>query len=222
MDTRGMSIRFQDTSLGLSGTLRAVRAQVSGESITLAALLGLIGEQGLLLFVMFLMVPFLLPVSIPGMSTVFSLVVILVGAGVVMNRIPWLPPRLLAHAIAVERLMPALDKAIGLTTRIERVIRPRWSALTHGATLNRWNGMMIILSGVLLLMPFVMVPFANTLPGLAVLLLAAGMIQRDGLFVLMGYLMVLVTLIYFGALIYGVVMLGVGLQDFESIKALLR
>jgi len=222
MDTRGMSIRFQDTSLGLSDTLRAVRAQVSGESITLAALLGLIGEQGLLLFVMFLMVPFLLPVSIPGMSTVFSLVVILVGAGVVMNRIPWLPPRLLAHAIAVERLMPALDKAIGLTTRIERVIRPRWSALTHGATLNRWNGMMIILSGVLLLMPFVMVPFSNTLPGLAVLLLAAGMIQRDGLFVLMGYLMVLVTLIYFGALIYGVVMLGVGLQDFESIKAFLR
>lgn len=217
-----MSIHFQDSSLGLSDTLREVRAQVRGETITLAALLGLIGEQGLLLFVMFLMVPFLLPVSIPGMSTVFSLVVILVGAGVVMNRIPWLPPRLLGHAVAVERLVPALDKAIGLTMRIERVIRPRWSVLTHGATLNRWNGMMIIFSGVLLLMPFVMVPFSNTLPGLAVLLLAAGMIQRDGLFVLMGYLMVLVTLIYFGALIYGVVMLGASLQDFSAIEALLR
>lgn len=217
-----MNLRFEDTTLALSDTLRGVRAVITGETVTLGGLLALIGEQGLLLFVMFLMVPFLLPVSIPGMSTIFSVVVILVGAGVVMNRLPWLPDRLLARTISVERLLPALDKAVVVTTRIERLIRPRWPALTHGATLNRFNGLMVILSGVLLLMPFVMVPFSNTLPGLAVLLLAAGMIQRDGLFVLLGYAMVLVTLVYFGLLIWGALMLGTTLHDFAALRPLLR
>ena len=86
-----MSIRFEDSARPLSDTLRQVRAGITTEEVTLGELLRLIGEQGLLLFVMFLMTPFLLPVSIPGMSTVFSVIAILVGLGVMMNRIPWLP-----------------------------------------------------------------------------------------------------------------------------------
>lgn len=216
-----VSLRFEDSSRPLSDTLRQVRAGLVGEAVTLGELLRLIGEQGLLLFVMFLMTPFLLPVSIPGMSTVFSVVAILVGAGVVMNRIPWLPERVMARSIARASLLPALDRAISLTTTLERFIRPRWPALTHGPSLNRLNGLMIIFGAVLLLMPFVMVPFSNTFPGVAILLLAAGMVQRDGLFVMLGYVMIAVTLIYFTALGYAVFMLGANLKDLAALKALL-
>lgn len=216
-----MSIRFEDSTRPLSDTLRHVRAGITAEEVTLGELLRLIGEQGLLLFVMFLMTPFLLPVSIPGMSTVFSVIAILVGLGVMMNRIPWLPQRVLLRSVASASLLPALDRAIGLTSVLERFIRPRWPALTHGASLNRLNGLMIIFAAVLLLMPFVMVPFSNTFPGVAILLLAAGMVQRDGLFVVLGYAMVVVTLIYFAALGYAVFMLGSNLQDLSALKALL-
>lgn len=216
-----MSVRFEDSTRPLSDTLRHVRAGITAEEVTLGELLRLIGEQGLLLFVMFLMTPFLLPVSIPGMSTVFSVIAILVGLGVMMNRIPWLPQRVLLRSVASASLLPALDRAIGLTSVLERFIRPRWPALTHGASLNRLNGLMIIFAAVLLLMPFVMVPFSNTFPGVAILLLAAGMVQRDGLFVVLGYAMVVVTLIYFAALGYAVFMLGSNLQDLSALKALL-
>ena len=213
-----MSIRFHDTDRTLSQTLRDVREAVQGEHVSLAHLLELIGEQGLLLFVMFLMVPFLLPVSIPGVSTVFSLVVIMVGFGVVLNRLPWLPARLLSHRVAVENLIPALDKGILLMQRIERVIQPRWLWLTHSATLNRVNGAMLVLGGVLLLFPLGLVPFSNTFPGVAVLLLAAGLIERDGLFIFLGYVMVGVTLVYFGALARAVLVLGLNLQDNDLIS----
>ena len=101
-----MSIRFEDSARPLSDTLRQVRAGITTEEVTLGELLRLIGEQGLLLFVMFLMTPFLLPVSIPGMSTVFSVIAILVGLGVMMNRIPWLPQRVLLRSVASVSLLP--------------------------------------------------------------------------------------------------------------------
>ncbi len=217
-----MTVSFHDTKQSLSETLLEVRQSIQGEQITLGCLLELVGEQGLLLFVMLLMVPFLLPVSIPGVSTVFSLVVILVGVGVALNRLPWLPGRLLNRAIAVESLLPALDKGISLTRRIDKVIQPRLLALTHGATLNRFNGVMMVVAGILLLFPLGLIPFSNTLPGVAVLLLAAGLLQRDGLFVLLGYLMVLITLVYFGVLAYAVLVIGANLQDMSSLKGLFR
>jgi hypothetical protein len=217
-----VSLQPVDSDASLSETLARVRAALTGERVTLQELLVLIGEQGLLLFVMFLMVPFLLPVSIPGVSTVFSVVVVLVGAGIASNRLPWLPQRLLARSVPVDSLLPALDRAVVLMHRIDRVIRPRLLVLTHGATLNRINGIMLVLGGVLLLFPLGLVPFSNTLPGLAVLLLAAGLLQRDGIFVLLGYLMLALTVCYFAALAWAVFVIGANLQDLAEPAAWFR
>lgn len=207
-----MAVAFKDTEQTLSETLTAVSKSITGESVTLRQLFELIGEQSMLLFCMFLMVPFLLPVSIPGVSTVFSLVVMLAGVGVMLNRVPWLPGRLMNRSIATESLLPALEKGSRMMARIDRVIRPRMLALTHGATVNRFNGFMLFASGVLLIFPFGLVPFSNTLPALAVLFLCAGMIQRDGLFILLGYLMFVVTVVYFGALFVAAIAAGQGIS----------
>src|SRR5690606_33103784 len=51
---------------------RAVDA-IDGETVTLRALIALIGEHGLLFICALLTIPFLIPVSIPGVSTVFGL-----------------------------------------------------------------------------------------------------------------------------------------------------
>jgi hypothetical protein len=217
-----MSVRFKDTDRSLAEALRAVRESIRGESVTLGQLLELVGEQGLLLFVMLLMVPFLLPVSIPGVSTLFSMVVIFVGIGVVLNRLPWFPRRLLERRIATATLLPALDKGSQLLQRIDRVIRPRCLALTDGGSINRLNGVMLIVGGVLLLFPLGFVPFSNTFPGLAVLLLAAGIAQRDGVFIVLGYLMILVTVVYFCALALAATALGKNVVGLEFIQKLVN
>jgi hypothetical protein len=216
-----LRIDFEDTSQSLGASLRRVCAALDTDEVALGRLLALLGEQGLLLFVMFLMIPFLLPVSIPGVSTVFSLVVILVGLGVVGNRIPWLPERLMARKLATRTLLPALERGARLLDRIDAVITPRLLPLTHGTTINRLNGAALIVSGVLLLFPLGLVPFSNTLPGIAVLLLAAGMAQRDGVFVILGYLMVGVTVVYFALLAYAVFAVGARLGDLDALDRII-
>ncbi len=73
---------FEDTRVALGVALRRLIATIQGEQVTLRELLALVGEQGLLLFCVVLTLPFLLPVSIPGVSTLFGLVIILVSLGI--------------------------------------------------------------------------------------------------------------------------------------------
>jgi hypothetical protein len=208
-----MSVTLHDPSKTLSETLTDTARSIKGDSISLRQLLELIGEQGMLMFCMILMVPFLLPVSIPGISTVFSVVVIFIGIGVTLNRVPWLPQRLMNRSFATENLVPALEKGARTMTRLDRFIRPRLLVMTHGATINRLNGLLLIFGGVLLIFPFGLIPFSNTLPALAVVFLCAGMLQRDGIFILLGYVMLAVTVIYFGALLVGAVLAGQGISS---------
>jgi hypothetical protein len=215
-----MSLEFKTAERSLSEALRVVRHSIDGEAITLGELLALVGEQGLLLLVMLLMVPFLLPVSIPGVSTVFSMVVIFVGVGVVLNRIPWFPQRLLARPIATANLLVAIDKSAQLMRRIDKVIRPRFLMLSESVSSNRLHGVMLILGGVLLLFPLGFVPFSNTCPGVAVLLLAAGIAQRDGIFIVLGYLMTVVTIVYFTLLALAATAVGKNLINLDAIQAL--
>ena len=51
------------------------------------------------------------------------------------------------------------------------------------------------------MVPFGLIPLTNTLPGLAILFLSVGILQRDGGCILLGYLTNLVTVVYFTQLV---------------------
>lgn len=195
-----MDSRFHDTDVALSVALKRTIAEIHGDRITLQQLLGLIGEQGLLVFCTILTIPFLLPVSIPGVSTVFGLVIIFIGISVTLNRALWLPERILRHELTRDHLVPVLEKGIHFFGRLEQWMRVRLRQLTEGELMNRLNGLALTSSGVLLLFPLSFIPFSNTLPALAVLLLALGMLQRDGVFIVAGYSALGLTVLYFAGL----------------------
>ena len=208
-----MSIEFKDNAETLRVTLERTADAIGGKAVTLRDIVALIGEQGLLLICAVLTIPFLLPVSIPGVSTVFGLAIILISIGITANRAPWLPRRIMDRPIDAGKLVATLRKGAGIVRRIEAVIRPRLTALTGSAAINRFNGLMLILGGVLLMFPLGLVPFSNTLPAFAILFLCIGMSQRDGLFVLAGYAATLATIVYFSLLAYLAVMAGQGVAS---------
>ena len=208
-----MTTDFRDTSDTLRVTLERTAEAIGGKAVTLREILALIGEQGLLLMCAVLTIPFLLPVSIPGVSTVFGLAIILISIGITANRAPWLPRRIMDRPIDAEKLVPTLMKGAGIVRRIEAVIRPRLTALTGSDAINRFNGLMLILGGVLLMFPLGLVPFSNTLPAFAILFLCIGMSQRDGWFVVAGYATIVATIVYFSLLAYLAIIAGQGIAS---------
>jgi hypothetical protein len=191
-----MSIVFQDTARKVSDTLSETARAIPSEGMTLRQLLGTLGEQGLLLFCIFLTVPFLLPVQIPGLSTVFGLLIAVIAVGVTINRIPRFPQWLMEHHVPAKHLSLVLEHGARLFARVERWVCPRWLAFTHRPIMNRVTGLFLLLAAVLLTLPLLL-PFSNMLPALAIFLLTVGILQRDGLFILCGYVVILGTVVYF-------------------------
>ena len=193
-----------DDSASLGEQLAAIIEALPADHLTLGELLDVFGDEGLLLLTMLLTLVFLIPVSIPGVSTVFGAAILLVGISRLIGRPLWLPARLRDKALPADRLRPGLTGRMTWVRRLERISRPhRLRSLVVGRAQNLFNNLAFILAALLLMAPFDFVPFSNTLPALALLFLAAGLIQRDGVAVLLGYLANVGTIIYFGILIGG-------------------
>ena len=196
------AVQFRNPEVRLSEALEATRVAVTGHRVTLRELLGLVGEQGLLVFCAILAMPFLLPVSLPFMSTALGTPMLLIGIAVVMNRVPWLPERLLDHALPTETVQHVLERAAHAAGRFEHLVRPRLLGLTASPAVNSVNGTVLVLAVLLLMAPLPFVPLANTLPGIGIILLCLGMAERDGRVIVAGYVVTLVSAVYVGTLLY--------------------
>ncbi|MBM4242453.1 MAG: exopolysaccharide biosynthesis protein [Deltaproteobacteria bacterium] len=198
----------REESEKLSAQFAAIARSLPDEKLPVQDLLERVGQSGMLLFAVFLTLPFLVPVSVPGVSTVFGLLIILIGIGFALDRLPWLPSFVMKRTVPAGKLGTALEQGSKLVARIEGFLHPRLGFLVHGLGVNRLNGLALAFAGVLLMAPFGFVPFSNTVPGLAILFLALGMLERDGVFVILGYLMTVATCVYFGVLIWGAYQAG--------------
>ena len=174
---------------------------ISGDTITLKALMERTGREGMLLICALATLPFLIPVSIPGVSTVFGAAIILLAVALFLDRLPWLPQRLQNKPLDAKKLVPALRKGVRLVAKLDRWIQPRWSRWTTPSWV-RVHSAAVVFGGLLLMAPLGLIPFSNTAPAVGILFLTVGMLQRDGLCVLLGYLGLALAVIYFSVLGY--------------------
>ncbi|WP_223878021.1 exopolysaccharide biosynthesis protein [Luteimonas sp. MC1825] len=188
----------------LGEQLLAVIDRLPTGDMTLGTLLEVLGDEGLLVIAILLTLVFLIPVSIPGVSTVFGAAILLVGISRLSGRPLWVPARLRTRALPADRLRPGLIAGMAWVRRLEQVSRPhRISAAVDGRAVEAFNNLAFIFAALLLMAPFGFVPFSNTLPALALLLYAVGFIQRDGGAVLLGHVATIGTVAYFSVLIGG-------------------
>ena len=139
-------------------------------------------------------------IAIPffGLSTPFGLAIALVGAqlAIGMPR-PWLPKR----ARRRELSMAMLDRVLGILQRrtkfLARSTRRRWERIL----MPRLVGLGIVLLGLGLALPLP-VPGSNMIFLIPLFVYAVGLLERDGVWVMLGHLGTLVDmtlLVVFGA-----------------------
>src|SRR5690606_27466143 len=120
-------------------------ARLPSGTMTLGELLGVIGDEGLLVLSILLTLVFLIPVAIPGVSTVFGAAILLVGISRLSGRPLWVPRRLAERPLPADRLRPALAGGMSWVQRLERVSRPhRLAALVDGRAQRVFNNLAFI------------------------------------------------------------------------------
>jgi hypothetical protein len=188
----------------LSEELAMILREFEVETVTLREVLGLLHGRGFMLLIMLLALPFCTPVPLPGLSTPFGLIIAIVGARISFGAKPWLPSRLLDT-----RLPPKIfAKVFALTRKIilgfERLLRPRLLWVTSTPRREQLHGIPIVICALMLLLPLP-VPFSNVVPAWGVMLIAGGLLERDGAFIIAGYIASLITIAFFAAIgLFGV------------------
>jgi hypothetical protein len=154
------------------------------------------------LLLILLSLPFLTPIPLPFLSTALGLIMMLIGVRLALGKRPWLPKRVLQHKVSGRHLIRILHAGSRLLRGLEIFLRPRLHFVHSTWIFQRITGVLILLCGALLLLPLP-IPFSNVLPAGTVLLLAAGALERDGVFFFAGCVAFLLNLMFFGALAFG-------------------
>ena len=176
----------------MSEEIAALLAALPQHRVTLREVLTTLKGRAYTLLLIILALPFCQPLPLPGLSTLFGTIIALIGLRLSLRLEPWIPERMLEKPLSTRLLVLTLTSAMRLVRLLEVVLRPRWSFLMEWTPLLRFHGAMICVSGLFLLLPLP-VPLSNVLPALAILLLAAAMLERDGLIGILGFVVFSIT-----------------------------
>jgi hypothetical protein len=178
----------------LSTDLEMLQARLKGKSLTLAELKQALKGRGSAILLILLALPFCF-IAIPGLSTPFGIAVCLIGAWLIIGREPWLPGFIMRRRLSTARLDQLLSGSIKVACKLEKFARPRLAFLHAGPGMLRLIGLGIVIAGLGLMLPLP-IPFSNSIPAWAVVLLAIGMMEKDGLCVLLGHLTAIVAWVF--------------------------
>jgi hypothetical protein len=178
-----------------SDSISRISLKIPMDGINFKDFLQLIGEQGLLLSCVVLVAPFLFPVSVPGSSIPFGLAIILINIGIISNRHPFIPDRIMKYSVSQENMLTILNGMKRVLLFLEKFIRPRFT-LFQKPLMDYFNSVVMILCAFLLMLPLP-VPLTDFLPAYGILFMALGSLENDGYMIVAGYVIATVTAIYF-------------------------
>lgn len=183
----------------LSTDLHELLRATAGRAVTLGELEQILKGRGFALFLLLMSLPFAFPIAIPGLSIPFGIVIMLLGLRITFGMKPSLPGFILRREVSRAMLEKIIGIGLKFATRMEKLVKPRMHFLQRWPGMINLIGLGIASGGFLLSLPLPpLIPFSNTIPAVSVLLLTAGLMERDGLLVLFGHMVNITAWIYFG------------------------
>ncbi len=180
----------------LSEEMEALKARSAEGELTLREAIVVLGVRAYTLLLILLSLPFITPIPLPGLSTPFGVAVALIALRLMLGQKPWLPEKVLSRPIPPGFFGKVFTFAAWVIRLLEKMLKPRLTFLTDTVILARAHAGMMVLAAVVLLLPL-FIPFTNTFPAWTIILIAAGLLERDGLFILGGYIAFAAGVLYF-------------------------
>ncbi len=170
----------------------------SGPKASLFQLIEALDERAYGMLLLLLALPCTLP-FIYLLPQIVALPMLALAAQLAIGKhTPWLPKGLGEREFQISMMHSTVDRAEKYLGWIERITHPRLTALSEGVG-SRITGALLIIPCASILVPL---PMTNTTPGIGVALAAIGLIERDGLLIILGLLIGLLwvfALVFLGA-----------------------
>lgn len=132
--------------------------------------------------------PFCLPVQIPGFSTPFGIFLAFTGVRIAFAKRLWWPKWILNKKMNPAHVEKLIQRTIRVVLSMQKLFHPRLTTIVFHPWLHRLHGVLICVLAILLSLPLP-VPMTNLLSAFPILFMGIGLLEDDGVAILISYLL---------------------------------
>jgi hypothetical protein len=171
----------------------------AGERVRLRDLVNALGDRAFGLLILIFALPNAVGLgTIPGLSTVFGVPQMFIAAQMALGwHKPWLPDWVLDKSLARGDFLAMVSRSTPYLQRAERMLKPRWGFMSSYLA-ERLLGVVFLLMATIVAMP---IPGGNWPPAVAMAFISIGLVERDGLYIIVGLGVAVIAVLIAGAVI---------------------
>jgi hypothetical protein len=184
-----------------SDLLREFARSLTSDRVSLAEIVAGLGDRGLGVLIAIFALPNILPSAVPFGNVPTGLPPLLFAIQLALGVDHLILPRFIARRTVGTHWLKALaPRVASVLSWFERLLTPRMEWVT-GPRAERIIGIIAIALAMVSTLP---IPFGHNLPALGLVLIGLGLIERDGLAILIGAAIGMTGAILLGLVIFGV------------------
>jgi hypothetical protein len=180
----------------LSAILQAIADAQDKERISIGDLLEALKRRALGALMFIFAVPTALPMP-PGVSAITGAPLLFLSFQLMLGMSPWLPKIITDRSLSRVDFERVVTRVAPWLARAEAIMRPRLQFMAKRPAVYLVGFVCLVLSIIL----FLPVPLGNMLPSAAIAIMALGLLERDGIWIIIG----LVTAVVSVVVVWGVV-----------------
>lgn len=182
----------------LATILEEVAADTTRDRISITDLMQSMEGRAMGALLLIFAVPNALPAP-PGTSGILGLPLLYLSVQMMLGRLPWLPRIIAARSMARKDFSTLVDRVVPWLDRADRLMAPRLQWLCSPGA-QQVLGLACLILALVLFLP---IPLGNMLPAFAICLIALGVLERDGLWIVLGLVTGVVAVIIVSGVLYG-------------------
>ncbi|MFQ4145401.1 exopolysaccharide biosynthesis protein [Chlorogloeopsis sp. ULAP02] len=173
------------TKLQTSRLLQDFLQKHSGERIYLRDLLSELNNRAFAPLIFICALPEALPLPVAGVSAIIGIPLMIVSAQLVLGfSKPWLPRWIANRSFKRKDFEKVINKILRYLQKYEKVIRPRWRFISSPLA-QRLLGLLFLVLAFVIALP---IPFGNLPPAVTIVVISLGIIEQDGVVIVLGVL----------------------------------
>ena len=193
----------------LTTILESIAEQARTKPVSIRKVLARLDHFGFSIIALILVLPFMQPFPVGPISVLGGVTFIILGIQLLKKySSPILPEKILNTRLGFKGWLRIIKVCKLIIFWSKKITKPRLEKFISGNTGIKFEGSILVLGGILMAVPFGVLPLNNFFPGLAILFATLAQFEKDGLFILIAIFWIFFSVFYFSAFFLALYCIG--------------